>query len=69
MHDIVSGSPYLLPGGGEALVQVSIGAAVYPRDAEDREGLISAADVALYAVKRQSSGRTPLADESHALAT
>jgi len=48
---------------------VSIGAAVYPRDAEDREGLISAADVALYAVKRQSSGRTPLADESHALAT
>ena len=32
---------------------ISIGVAMYPRDAENRRGLIEAADAALYAAKRR----------------
>jgi diguanylate cyclase (GGDEF)-like protein len=37
----------------KSVTSVSIGVALYPRDAEDAEGLLKAADVALYAVKRR----------------
>jgi HD-GYP domain-containing protein (c-di-GMP phosphodiesterase class II) len=49
-----------MPSGDEAPVTVSIGVASFPDDADTRDGLISAADRALYAAKhtgRNQAGR------------
>jgi len=43
------------PGGAGQQLTISIGIAMFPRDAQSRRGLIEAADVALYAAKK--SGR------------
>lgn len=43
--------PFQTPTGDQAALSVSIGVASYPLDAHDREGLIQAADQALYFAK------------------
>lgn len=46
-------APIALPGGGEAArIGASVGLAVLPRDAGDRDGLLRLADQAMYAAKR-----------------
>jgi diguanylate cyclase (GGDEF)-like protein/excisionase family DNA binding protein len=54
---------------GEAGVRCSIGVAAYPADASDSEGLLLAADRALYAAKRAGRDRIGTADDGHALDT
>jgi diguanylate cyclase (GGDEF)-like protein len=46
------GRPILLKGRGEVAVSTSIGVAIYPRDGEDMETLLSNADTAMYESKR-----------------
>lgn len=48
-------------GGGPIRVTVSIGVAGYPEDASDPDGLIRAADAALYRAKRSGRDRVALA--------
>jgi GGDEF domain-containing protein len=48
--------PFELPGGGGEALGVSVGVAIYPRDGNDGETLLSAADRALYRVKRTGGG-------------
>ncbi len=62
MHDIVSRSAYALPDYGQVEIEVSIGVAVYPRDGDDRETLIGAADRACYTAKHRGGGQTVVAD-------
>ena len=64
VHDIVTGSPYALPDYGHVQIRVSIGVAVYPRDGDDREALIGAADRACYAAKRRGGGQTVVANQT-----
>jgi diguanylate cyclase (GGDEF)-like protein len=49
----------LHPGGPRKRVTVSIGAALFPEDAQDSESLLKAADEALYEAKRR--GRNQVA--------
>ncbi len=44
---------------GEPLVSLSVGAAVYPADSADAEGLLSEADQRMYQVKRGQKERAP----------
>src|SRR3990172_3017489 len=46
-----------MPSGDEVPVTVSIGVASFPDDADTRDGLISAADRALYAAKHRGRNR------------
>jgi diguanylate cyclase (GGDEF)-like protein len=55
------GAPYLLEGGTEAHVGVSIGVAIFGPHGEDAEALQRAADDALYEAKRQGKNRACLA--------
>jgi diguanylate cyclase len=48
--------PFKLPSGGSEALGVSIGIALYPRDGQDGESLLRAADGALYRVKRTGGG-------------
>ena len=45
------------PGGGTVRVTVSVGAAAFPRTADDMGGLVARADTALYAAKRAGKDR------------
>jgi diguanylate cyclase len=62
--------PIALPGGGTVVTSLSVGVAIYPDHATDPEGLLSAADAAMYRAKsaRRGGGRdsavTPLATGS-----
>ena len=51
------GRPYSLQGQ-EVVVTCSIGIAVAPRDADDVEGLLQAADTAMFNAKKDGRGRT-----------
>ena len=51
-----------LDGEGVLLVTVSLGAAAFPETAEDKDGLIAAADGALYRAKRAGKNRTERAN-------
>jgi diguanylate cyclase (GGDEF)-like protein len=53
------------PGGTGQQLTISIGIAMFPRDAQSRRGLIEAADVALYAAKK--SGRNQVLTYSHVI--
>ncbi len=53
--------PFDLPGGRDTALGVSIGVALYPRDGQDRESLLRAADGALYWVKQRGGGAATLA--------
>jgi diguanylate cyclase (GGDEF)-like protein/PAS domain S-box-containing protein len=53
------GTPFALPGG-DAAVTVSIGIGLYPDDGRDAEGLLRAADVAMYRAKRETATPDPL---------
>ena len=53
--------PFEILGGGCALLGVSIGVAFYPRDGHDAESMLTAADLALYRVKRTGGGAATLA--------
>ena len=44
--------PITLPNGRQDIVGASIGISVYPEDATDGDGLLIAADNAMYEVKR-----------------
>ncbi len=59
-----------LPGasGGEDHMRASVGVAAFPVDAVDREGLLLAADRALYAAKRAGRDRVGTATDGLALA-
>jgi diguanylate cyclase (GGDEF)-like protein len=52
-----------MPSGDEVPVTVNIGVASFPDDADTRDGLISAADRALYAAKH--TGRNPAGRRGH----
>jgi diguanylate cyclase (GGDEF)-like protein len=60
-----------LPGatGGKDHMRASVGVAAFPVDAVDREGLLLAADRALYAAKRAGRDRVGTAADGLALAT
>ncbi len=49
-------APFDLPGGDQAYVGVSVGAASFPRHATTAKTLIEAADAAMYAVKQTGRG-------------
>ncbi len=49
-------APILLPGGESTVASLSIGLAVYPIHADRAEGLLHAADEAMYGAKRLSGG-------------
>ncbi|WP_157991529.1 GGDEF domain-containing protein [Caldimonas tepidiphila] len=51
------GRPVALPGGAQATVSASIGLACFPADSERLEGLLAAADEALYSAKRAGKNR------------
>ena len=51
-------TPFALPGG-DATVTVSIGIGLYPDDGHDAEGLLKAADVAMYRAKRGCAAPAP----------
>jgi diguanylate cyclase (GGDEF)-like protein len=53
--------PFEILGGRLAFLGVSIGVAFYPRDGDDRESMLRAADLALYRVKRTGGGTATLA--------
>ena len=51
--------PFVIDGH-ELQLGASIGRAVFPIDAEDPDGLLRAADAAMFGVKRDSRARTPI---------
>jgi len=53
--------PFDIPGGRGESLGVSVGVAFYPRDGQDGESLLRAADGALYRVKRRGGGAVTLA--------
>jgi diguanylate cyclase (GGDEF)-like protein/PAS domain S-box-containing protein len=61
----IAGRPFVTPAGAIP-VTISIGLAEYPTQATVRDGLIAAADRALYAAKQQGRNRVLGADETHA---
>lgn len=58
-------SPELVAGFG-TLTRASAGVAVWPRDGEDTDSLLRAADVALFAAKHAGKGRVVTCDETPA---
>lgn len=54
----------LVFGDGEAKIGASIGVALYPRDGDDGETLLAAADEAMYQAKRQGGNRLVLASRA-----
>jgi len=48
--------PVLLPDGSRITASLSIGMAVFPVHAQASQGLLDAADAAMYGAKRQSGG-------------
>ena len=54
MHDTVTSAEIMLPNGTSLRPSFAIGAATYPLDAQDREGLIETADRAMYISKSNS---------------
>lgn len=46
-----------LPGGHVAQLSASIGVAIFPENGEDANALLTAADLAMYAAKKQGRGR------------
>ena len=59
--------PLELPGGGLEALGVSVGVALYPRDGQDGESLLKAADQALYRVKRTGGGAALTAKATNSL--
>lgn len=45
-------APVVVPAGGSLVTSLSVGLALFPRDAADPEALVRAADAAMYAAKR-----------------
>jgi diguanylate cyclase (GGDEF)-like protein/PAS domain S-box-containing protein len=71
LHAVVQ-APFALPGGHNARVGMSLGVALYPEHGTDADGLLRAADGALYACKThkaqrrswwQLAGQEPQTDE------
>ena len=54
----------LAADGGDPKISVSVGAAIYPQDGQTIESLLSAADVALYAMKAKRTTRGPSSGSS-----
>lgn len=54
-------SPIALAGGVQVVAPLSIGISLYPGHAQDAQSLLSAADAAMYEVKRQRQGGWKLA--------
>jgi diguanylate cyclase (GGDEF)-like protein len=48
--------PFEITGAENETLGVSVGIAIYPRDGDDGESLLRAADAALYRVKRAGGG-------------
>jgi len=59
----------MLDAGAGTRVTASVGAASNPDDATTRNGLVAAADAALYRAKESGGGRVAEAAVSRALAT
>jgi diguanylate cyclase (GGDEF)-like protein len=57
------GKPFALRGM-QCVVQASIGIAVYPRDSDTTEGLVRAADTAMYRAKAQGRARAVFFEEA-----
>lgn len=57
LHAIVE-TPFTLPGGQRATVDMSLGIALYPQHGSDADSLLRAADAALYASKSRKANRT-----------
>jgi diguanylate cyclase (GGDEF)-like protein len=61
----VEGQAVLVDGKATANLSVSLGIAVFPRDGENRETLVQAADQALYMAKRSGRNRVVRTDPSN----
>lgn len=57
IRSVVAAAPIALPDGRALRVTVSLGIATFPKDAENEESLVSAADLALYQAKRTGRNR------------
>ena len=61
LREAIAGTDLLGPKGERLQVTVSVGVATFPRDARGADGLIEAADRAMYESKAQGRNRTTLA--------
>ncbi|MDD4887221.1 MAG: diguanylate cyclase [Thiomonas sp.] len=57
LHEVVQ-APFDLPDGHSACIDMSLGLALYPQHGADADGLIRAADAALYASKAGKTNRS-----------
>lgn len=57
IRSAIAGIPIELPEGGSLRITVSLGIATFPLDGAKEEGLVSAADLALYQAKRSGRNR------------
>jgi diguanylate cyclase (GGDEF)-like protein len=60
LRTAICGHSFATPGGDRAVLTVSIGVAMFPRDGSDREGILSASDQALYFAKEAGRNRVCL---------
>ena len=57
LHEVVE-SPFILSGGEQAFVGMSLGMAYYPLDAVEGDALVRQADMAMYKLKKDKGNRT-----------
>jgi len=57
LHEVVE-SPFILSGGEQAFVGMSLGMAYYPLDAVEGDALVRQADMAMYRLKKDKGHRT-----------
>ncbi|MBI3609299.1 MAG: diguanylate cyclase [Nitrospirae bacterium] len=63
LREAIFNQVFKLPSGHRAFLSISVGAACYPIDAKDKDGLIETADQALYFAKQNGRNRVGLYSE------